>query len=123
MESKDTETVLTSLRKISSSEEHILGFRESVDLAVHGYDDDDRELFEIPEVCDYFSLLATEFPYFFWFLNTKTPTLKVIAFCVSGARRVNSAASGEIGSSVASVRLAGLGIIYLTPSIPSFSLN
>ena len=86
----NTEEILQSLRKINSSKENALRFRASVDIGVHGYNDDDRELYEIPEVCRYYEKLTTQFPYLFFFLNLQTPTLKAIAFCVCGARLIGN---------------------------------
>ena len=86
----NTEEILQSLRNINSSKENALRFRGSVDIGVHGYNDDDRELYEIPEVCRFYELLTTQFPYLFFFLNLQLPTLKAIAFCVCGARLVGN---------------------------------
>ena len=100
VESRNTGPLLGSLRRLSESEADLHALRGSVDLSVHGYDDDNRELFEIPAVCDYFRLLATQFPYLFWFMSTESPTLRVVASCVSGARRTNTGTSHEVGISV-----------------------
>lgn len=37
-------------------------------LTISGYDDDSRELFEIPEVCRYLRGLDHEWPFWFFFL-------------------------------------------------------
>ena len=86
----NTEEILQSLRKINSSKENALRFRGSLDIGVHGYNGDDRELYEIPEVCRYYELLTTQFPYLFFFLNLQSPTLKAITFCVCGARLIGN---------------------------------
>ena len=90
VEATNTEEMLRSLNKINSSRDNALRFRGAVDIAVHGYDDDDRELFEIPEVRRYYKLLTEQFPYFFFFLNLHQPTLKVIAFCLCDAHLVGN---------------------------------
>lgn len=88
VEAGNTGEILRSLKDINSSMENALRFRGAVDIAVHGYNDDDRELYEIPEVRRYYELLTDQFPYFFFFLNLSLPTLKIIAFCLCDARKV-----------------------------------
>ncbi len=90
VETMNTEEMLKSLKRINSSRDNALQFCGGVDIGVHGYDDDDRELFEIPEVCKYFNRLTKQFPYFFFFMDLNLPTLKVIAFCLSEARSVGN---------------------------------
>ena len=90
VETGNTEEILRSLNKINSSRESVLRFLGAVNVGVHGYDTDDRELFEIQEVRRYFKILTEQFPYFFFFSNLRLSTLKVIAFCVCGAHSVSS---------------------------------
>ena len=90
VEPTNTERIRQNLNRINLSRETALHFREAVDIGVNGYNDDDRELFEIPEVRRYFRLLTEKFPYFFFFLNLRQPTLKVIAFCVCDAQPVGN---------------------------------
>ena len=99
VEAGNIRPALESLEKMRASEARVLEFRGSVDLSVNGYGDDGRELFEIPEVCEYFKLLVAEFPYLFWFVTTEAPTIKVIAGCVCGARRVGVANADGVNSS------------------------
>lgn len=52
-------------------------------LAIDGYDDDARELWQIPEVRCYIYELDQRFPYWFFFANPHSDTLKVVAFCLT----------------------------------------
>lgn len=54
---------------------------ERVDFAFHGYDQDSRELFEIPEVRDFVHKLDIEFPFWLYFLSKQNLGLQAISFC------------------------------------------
>ena len=86
----NTQEMLESLNRINSTRETALHFRGAVDIAIDGYNDDNRELFEVPEVRGYYKLLTEQFPYFFFYLNLNRPTLKVVAFCLSDAQFVGN---------------------------------
>lgn len=64
----------------TSNFEEVLGFfnqmleepkkhEGKVHLMIEGYDDDKREIFEIPEIRDYFTILDKLFPYWFYFIS------------------------------------------------------
>lgn len=46
-----------------------LHYENKLMIVIDGYDDDDRELFEIQEIRDYFFTLDKLFPYWFYFLK------------------------------------------------------
>ena len=54
---------------------------ERMDLAFHGYDDDTRELFEIPEVRNFVFKLDEAFPYWFYFLSKNDLGLQAVMLC------------------------------------------
>lgn len=54
---------------------------EKVDIAFYGYDDDTRELFEIPEVRNFVFKLDEAFPYWFYFLSKNALGLHAILLC------------------------------------------
>jgi hypothetical protein len=53
-----------------------------MDIAFQGYDHDTRELFEIPEVRQYVSLLDDKFPYWLFFLGKNGLGLQAISYCL-----------------------------------------
>ena len=53
-----------------------------VAVLFEGYDDDPREVYEIPEVRRFCATLDRRFPYWFYFLTTVTDNLKVMTFCL-----------------------------------------
>ncbi|UPZ35538.1 chlororespiratory reduction 6 domain-containing protein [Sphingobacterium sp. PCS056] len=42
-------------------------------LTIHGYDNDNREVYEIPEIRNFLQFLDRSFPYWFYYLNTDFP--------------------------------------------------
>lgn len=60
-----------------------------VGFYVSGYDDDSRELYEIPEVVNYFKKLEPEVKYWFYFLSTNplVDSLKVLFFCLCNPKK------------------------------------
>jgi len=60
-----------------------LRFCERVDICVHGYDEDARELNELPEVRDFIYKLDDKFPYWCYFLSKLAAGLMFILsyFC------------------------------------------
>jgi len=60
-----------------------------VDVSVSGYDDDSRELWEIPEVRSWFALTFPAVKYWFYFLtpSPKSGGLKLLFVCLSDPKR------------------------------------
>lgn len=88
IESVNVLPVLRMLQTVYSDGESIHKYHGWLNLTVQGYTHDKRELFQIPEACEYFQKLSSAFPYLFYFLTTQAPMLNVIACCVSDARFV-----------------------------------
>ncbi len=82
VEQQDTRAVLRVLRRLVEAPEVARANMEKVDIAFHGYDDDVRELFEIPEVRSYVQGLSQEFPYWLFFLSKSCLGLQAIALCM-----------------------------------------
>jgi hypothetical protein len=58
-----------------------LKYCEKVDIGVYGYDDDPRELNELPEVRDFIYKLDEKFPYWCYFLSKRATGLMFILSC------------------------------------------
>jgi len=82
VESRDISSVVEVLNSCLSSAERALSFFEKLDVAFHGYNDDTREVFEIPEIREYVSLLDQKFPYWLFFLTKSGLGLQAIALCM-----------------------------------------
>lgn len=61
-----------------------------VELLIEGYDDDPRELWEIPEVVAWFKAVEARVKYWFYFLraDTDSPSLPLLTYCVCEVRPV-----------------------------------
>lgn len=78
IESGDITFALDSLHRISDSQKLAKKYKESIDLSVFGYEDDPRELYEIPEVRNWMQKLDKQFPYWLYFLSKETRSLAFI---------------------------------------------
>lgn len=55
---------------------------ERLQIKILGYEEDNRELWQIPQVRRFFELLNESFPYWFYFLDKKTDNLYFITMCL-----------------------------------------
>jgi hypothetical protein len=69
---------LERLMVIADNRESALCYRESLLLLITGYDDDQRELPEIPEVRQFFTRLTNEWPHWLWFLSREQGTISLL---------------------------------------------
>jgi len=80
IEAGDIGSTVSVLEKLLNPEV-ALKYCEMVDIAVYGYDDDPRELNELPEVRDFVYKLDAEFPYWCYFLSKRRTGLMFILSC------------------------------------------
>lgn len=78
---QDISSVLSTLKSLMRSPEHARAYKERVDIAFDGYNDDPRELDEIDEVRNYVHRLDTEFPFWLYFLSKHMLGLRCIVSC------------------------------------------
>ena len=94
VEAVEVSSTAKSLLRVLANRETIERFRGRVDLAIHGYSSDPRELYEILEVRRFCAKLDEVFPYWFYFLSTEGVTLGVIACCLCSVRKVRPGVAG-----------------------------
>lgn len=76
---KDASRFLSFFQDLESQRlESLMG---SVTFSVSGYDDDPRELFQIPEVRDFYQSLHRTWPCWLFFAETLSPSLLIVALC------------------------------------------
>lgn len=69
IEARNVASALERLHVIAETSESALRYKESMVFLVGGYENDPRELQEIPEVRDFFARLVQEWPHWLWFLH------------------------------------------------------
>lgn len=79
----DFEDILNELNTMQKSPR--LCFNK-LNLIIHGFDEDSREVYEIPEIRRYIQFLDRSFPYLFYYLNVDLPDRysahKILAACI-----------------------------------------
>lgn len=65
--------------------DHAWAYKGRLSLVVAGYDTDPRELFEIPEVCQYLRALDEQWPFWLFFFNQVDDSIKLIALCLASS--------------------------------------
>lgn len=78
----DTSSTMKTLSRLLADRETVQRCRGRIQIAFYGFDDDPREVYEIPDVRRFCVELDKLFPYWFYFLSTDNETLKMIAFCL-----------------------------------------
>ena len=88
VEALDVSRTATTLSRVVADRNAVERHRGRVDLAFHGYPNDSRELYDVPEVRDFCAKLDDAFPYWFYFLSTEGVTLGVIACCLCSVTKL-----------------------------------
>lgn len=79
----DVATVLSALQGFLENRETVINGRGRVTLLFEGYDDDLRDVFDIPEIRRYAKALDEQFPYWFYFACLDCgSTLQVLSLCL-----------------------------------------
>jgi hypothetical protein len=84
VEAFDIASVLTNLKPFTATREDAWLYRGQMALAVDGYNDDPRELIDIPEVRALLQELYQQWPYWAFFFNQVDDTIKILGSCVCG---------------------------------------
>ena len=82
VEANDVSRTAAVLSRVLADRSAVQRYRGRVDLSFHGYSNDPRELYEIPEVRRFCEKLDEAFPYWFYFLSTERVMLRVVACCL-----------------------------------------
>jgi hypothetical protein len=87
IETGNIDAALSILNRIRATQKLTQNNREKVDLSVFGYEDDPRELFEIPRVRAWVRKLDKAFPYWFFFFSKQLNGLKFITYSLCNYRK------------------------------------
>lgn len=83
VEANDLAPALAALEPLLADTATVRRFRGRLHFFLSGYDDDPRELYEIPEVKPYLRALDAKFPYWFWFLEPADPAILLLVACLA----------------------------------------
>lgn len=111
----DPTEVLKTLNVLTTNKDTALKFMGKVNIGVHGYDNDPRELFEIPEVRLFFRELDQRFPFWFFFLSTATGALTLLALLLCRITRISptrSAYNQEDFANFINSHLAAMNYVF-----------
>jgi len=86
VEAGNIEPVLKILNTLIEPQ-NIKPFADRMMFCIEGYDIDNRELAEIPEVRRWMRMLDDKWPFWFWFCSPYCLTLKFLAFVLSDLKK------------------------------------
>lgn len=82
VEAANVEPYALSLQVLVKNRQASLSHLQNVHIMVTGYNEDSRELYEIPEVRAFFSLLNEKFPFWYFILAPDSNFLQILYFCL-----------------------------------------
>ena len=86
VEAKDLASVVSRLKVFLATREDAWRYRGQMTLVVDGYNQDPRELVDIPEVRALLRDLEAAWPYWAYFFNQVDDSIKLLLSCVAGHR-------------------------------------
>ncbi len=84
----DVSAILSALNQFFDLRENIVNAKGQFALVFEGWDEDPRDIYDIPEIRRYMAILDDEFPYWFYFHQLHTGMLKGICLCLCRIRKV-----------------------------------
>ena len=86
VEAGDLASVLYRLKPLLATREDAWRYRGQITLAVDGYNNDPRELVDIPEVRTFLRGLESSWPAWAYFFNQVDDSIMLLLSCVAGCR-------------------------------------
>jgi len=84
VEESDIASVLLELKPVTATRENCWRYRGQMALVVTGYDDDPRELVDIPEVRAFLAQFSVAWPYWSFFFNQVDDSIILLGSCYCG---------------------------------------
>lgn len=98
-------SVLSRLKVFLATREDAWRYRGQMTLVVDGFNDDPRELVDIPQVRSLLRGLEAEWPYWAFFFNQVDDSIKILLSCVAGSRFLGNGAvemdASRVGAALA----------------------
>ena len=95
-------SALERLHVLTDSLENVRRYKGSLIIQVDGYEDDPRELFEIPEVRAFFRGLVQAWPHFLWFAHRGVGSVGLLLALLCDVRLIRNP-NGSIGTEFTSL--------------------
>ncbi|MDD4274940.1 MAG: DUF4365 and DUF1817 domain-containing protein [Desulfobacter postgatei] len=97
VEAFDVSDVRSFFNRIRSTRELAAHCQGKIELSFHGYDNDPRELYEVPEVRAFVPILSEALPELFFFAYTgdRCQGLKTIAMCLTEIKKLSDAPNAQ----------------------------
>lgn len=86
VEEMDLASVMRNLKPFTATREDAWLYRGQMVLSVDGYNEDPRELVDIPQVREFLGVLERQWPYWAFFFDQVDDSIKLLASCVCGCR-------------------------------------
>ena len=84
VEQHDLASLLKALKVFTATREDAWRYRGQMSLSVDGYNDDPRDLVDIPEVRSLLKGLTTQWPYWGFFFNQVDDSIRLLGSCFCG---------------------------------------
>ena len=82
VEKNDISATLSTLSSLLNDNATVRRFQGRVNVSFDGFNEDRREIYEIPEIRRFCAKLDRHFPYWLYFLPTADSSLKMMTFCL-----------------------------------------
>jgi hypothetical protein len=113
VESGDLASILSRLKVFRANREDTWRYRGQMTLVVDGYNDDPRELVDIPEVRQLLKRFEAAWPFWAFFFNQVDDSIKLLLSCAAGASFLGRGAVEMDAELVAEALARGFGGINL----------
>jgi hypothetical protein len=81
----DTKPLVDFLNMLLADAETVRAFRGRIGFDLEGFENEKRDPEDIPELRNYLRAVSDKFPYWFWFMETRSPRLKLLLHCLCDA--------------------------------------
>ena len=85
IEALDTKQLVDFLNMLLADAETVRAFRGRIGFDLEGFESEKRDPEDIPELRDYIRAVSDRFPYWLWFMETRSPRLKLLLYCLCDA--------------------------------------
>jgi hypothetical protein len=126
VEAADLNSVLSRLKAFLATPRGCLALPGQMTLVVGGYNNDPRELVDIPEVRVLLRALEAEWPYWAFFFNQVDDSIKLLLSCVAGCQFLGRGAvemDADLVAGALARAFGGMNIVFDRFGFPEAELD